>query len=103
MLILDEPTFGQDAHSNQELMRLLYERYLENTAIVMITHDMELVAQYATRVIVMQDGKIAADCTPDTLWKKYAGNLQEWHLSTPVSLKLQQLQERKYDYVPTSS
>lgn len=99
MLLLDEPTFGQDAHSNDELMSLLQQRYECGTTIVMITHDMELVHNYATRVIVVESGKIAADCRPDELWASMSKQLSKWQLSLPVSIQLKQTMERNLTHV----
>lgn len=99
MLLLDEPTFGQDARSNEELMSLLQERYESGTTIVMITHDMELVHDYATRVIVVANGAIAADCKPGQLWTMSSEQLSEWQLSLPVPIQLKSSLERKLMHV----
>ncbi len=104
MLLLDEPTFGQDAHSTEELMNLLNKRNRQGTTIVMITHDMELVHHYANRVIVMNQGAIVADCQPDKLWKQPLSTLQEWQLERPIQVQLQQIYEKEAsNYVSTPS
>ena len=77
-LLLDEPTFGQDAHSNLELMKLLQQRYQSDSTIVMITHDMEIVDRYATRVIVIDNGKVVADSPPYKFWEMGSIQLKEW-------------------------
>jgi energy-coupling factor transport system ATP-binding protein len=64
LLVLDEPTIGQDHERAQQLMGLmarLRERY--GTTILMITHDVRLVAQWADRVLVLRSGEIAFDGT----------------------------------------
>lgn len=66
LLILDEPTFGQDAQTAYEIMNLLVER---TKAILMITHDMNLVDQYADRVLVLDKGEMIFFGTPEALWK----------------------------------
>jgi energy-coupling factor transport system ATP-binding protein len=81
MLFLDEPTFGQDERSTAELMELLQQKHVNGTAIVMITHDMELVDRYATRVLVMKDGEIAFDDRPEKLWSHK--ELSNFHLELP--------------------
>ncbi|OZU88949.1 hypothetical protein CIL03_07975 [Virgibacillus indicus] len=103
LLILDEPTFGQDAHSNLELMKLLQERYAKGTTIIMITHDMELVNNYATRVIAVDKGEIAADCTPEELWNKAPEELNQWQLEIPIPVQLKKRWEKGQNYVSTSS
>jgi len=58
LLILDEPTFGQDRRHAEELMEMLRELHLAGHTILMITHDMSLVAQYAQYVAVLTDGEL---------------------------------------------
>jgi energy-coupling factor transporter ATP-binding protein EcfA2 len=65
LLVLDEPTIGQDHERAQQLMGLmvrLRERY--GTTILMITHDVRLVAQWADRALVLRSGEIAFDGPP---------------------------------------
>ncbi len=59
VLILDEPTFGQDEASAAALMQRLAALNLSGITILMITHDLRLVAEYANRVMVMQAGQVA--------------------------------------------
>jgi energy-coupling factor transport system ATP-binding protein len=62
VLILDEPTTGQDRHNTVALMRLLRSAASERgTTIVQITHDMEQAAEYADRLVVIDDGRVAFD------------------------------------------
>lgn len=68
VVILDEPTFGQDYHQAQNLMRLLRELADEGAAVTFITHDMRLVAEFADRAAVLCDGEIVFDGTPSTLF-----------------------------------
>jgi energy-coupling factor transport system ATP-binding protein len=83
LLVLDEPTIGQDHERAQHLMRLmdrLRERY--GTTILMITHDVRLVAEWADRAIALRDGEIAFDGTPEALFAQ-AGLLKESALLPP--------------------
>lgn len=61
ILVVDEPTTGQDWAGVQSIMALIGQLNRAGTTIVMITHDMDVVAHHARRVIVMNDGRIAAD------------------------------------------
>ena len=61
VLCLDEPTFGQDRARADELLRLLRELNEEGTTIVVVTHDMQLVAEYADRTVVVAEGRIVTD------------------------------------------
>ena len=66
VLALDEPTFGQDRARADELLALLRELNDEGTTILVVTHDMQLVADYAARTIVMADGRVVrAGATAD--------------------------------------
>lgn len=65
LLILDEPTAGQDFRHYTEIMEFIKdinEQY--GITIIMITHDMHLMLEYADRTVVMADGKMIADDTP---------------------------------------
>ena len=61
VLALDEPTFGQDRARADELLRLLAELRADGTTILVVTHDMQLVAEHAERMVVVDAGRIAAD------------------------------------------
>jgi energy-coupling factor transport system ATP-binding protein len=58
VLALDEPTFGQDRARADELLSLLRELNGDGATILVVTHDMQLVAEYADRVVVMADGRV---------------------------------------------
>ncbi|GGH42031.1 energy-coupling factor transporter ATPase [Microbacterium album] len=60
VLALDEPTFGQDRARAAELLGLLRQLHAVGTTVVIVTHDLQLVADYATHVVVVADGRIAA-------------------------------------------
>lgn len=64
MIILDEPTAGQDYHHYTEMMHFLDELNQLGKTIVMITHDMHLMLEYSERTLVVDEGRILADDTP---------------------------------------
>ena len=64
LLILDEPTAGQDFKHYTELMEFLKSLNEKGITILMITHDMHLMLEYTSRSIVISDGKVQADSTP---------------------------------------
>ena len=68
LLIIDEPTTGSDWAGVQTLMAMIRKLYTAGTTIIMISHDMDLVAQYAKRVIVLKDGGILLDGTPQDVF-----------------------------------
>ena len=61
VLALDEPTFGQDRARADDLLRLLRDLNDAGTTVIVVTHDMQLVAEYAERTVVVHDGRIRAD------------------------------------------
>ncbi|HHV08289.1 MAG TPA: ATP-binding cassette domain-containing protein [Firmicutes bacterium] len=64
ILVVDEPTTGQDWAGAQDMMNLIRNLNREGHTIIMITHDMPIVAEYAQRVVVMHRGQIISDGTP---------------------------------------
>ncbi|KRB37117.1 ABC transporter ATP-binding protein [Microbacterium sp. Root180] len=60
VLVLDEPTFGQDRARADELLGLLGELNAEGTTVIVVTHDMQLVTEYAHRTVVLDDGRVVA-------------------------------------------
>lgn len=61
VILLDEPTRGLDPVGKQLLSKLLTRRASEGVAVVLVTHDVELVALVADRVCMLGDGEIVAD------------------------------------------
>ena len=64
VLILDEPTAGQDYRHYTEIMEFLRELNAHGVTVLMITHDMHLMLEYCRRSIVVTGGRICADTTP---------------------------------------
>jgi energy-coupling factor transport system ATP-binding protein len=61
VVIVDEPTTGQDHRTSREMMNLFSSLNKAGKTIIVITHNMNLAAEYARRVIVLKDGEIVAD------------------------------------------
>ncbi|MDQ0395678.1 ABC transporter ATP-binding protein [Labrys monachus] len=83
LLVLDEPTIGQDHERAQQLMGLmarLRERY--RTTILMITHDVRLVAEWADRALVISRGRLLFDGRPEAMFAD-SGLIQEAGLLVP--------------------
>ena len=72
VLVIDEPTTGLDARGAEGMMTLIDHLNKLGHTVIIITHDMKLVAEYATRVIAMSRGKVIADCTPAELFSNGA-------------------------------
>lgn len=85
VVILDEPTAGLDPLASVETMELFKKIHESGTDLVLVTHDMNLVARYAERVIVVDDGKIAFDGDPVSLFQK---DLASFSLDNPDTYRV---------------
>ncbi|MCW4004356.1 MAG: energy-coupling factor ABC transporter ATP-binding protein [Candidatus Bathyarchaeota archaeon] len=61
MLILDEPTIGQDHEQKEKLRQFILQMQTQKKTVVIVTHDVEFVAECNPRVVLMKEGKIVAD------------------------------------------
>jgi len=61
LLVLDEPTFGQDRHGCEALEEILAEQVAAGTAVLAATHDERFVSAFARRVVRLERGRVAAD------------------------------------------
>ena len=81
IILLDEPTAGQDQRHYTEMMDFLDELNRQGHTIIMITHDMQLMLDYSDRAIVVVDGQILADQLPAQVLSNHeliaAANLKE--------------------------
>ena len=64
MILLDEPTAGQDYRQYTEIMEFLRDLNAGGVTVLMITHDMHLMLEYAERAVVFSGGRVIADDTP---------------------------------------
>ncbi|RLG46009.1 MAG: hypothetical protein DRO06_05145, partial [Thermoproteota archaeon] len=70
ILIVDEPTTGQDWRGSVEIMRVMEGLNREGRTVVVITHNMRLVAEYCRRAVVMLDGRVIFDGSPRELFSR---------------------------------
>ena len=98
MLVLDEPTAGMDPKGRDEILELLKRINQErNITIVLVSHSMEDVANYAERVIVIVDGKVRWDDSPSVVFSQIE-ELEQAGLRAPqVSYLLKELQDKGWD------
>ncbi|MGD8398129.1 MAG: ABC transporter ATP-binding protein [Anaerolineae bacterium] len=82
ILVLDEPTVGLDAGGLRETFAWLEEMHAAGRTVLLVTHDMEVAARYAQRVIVLRDGVVWADGVPADLFQQ-AVLLSEASLALP--------------------
>ena len=100
ILVLDEPTRGLDPQGKIEIMSLFSDIHNnENKSIVLISHDMDVVAKYAKRVVVLEKGKIIYDGAVKDLFNH--PDFETFHLDYPTPLKIAKYLEHeiglKYD------
>ena len=67
VILLDEPTSGVSSGDKHGIMRTLIDaaKHAGVQAIILVEHDMDLVAQYSTRIVAMKEGKVLADLPPN--------------------------------------
>jgi energy-coupling factor transport system ATP-binding protein len=82
VLVLDEPTFGQDRRHADALLAKLRARNASGTTLLIITHDMRLVAEHADRMAVLKDGRARAHLSVDDVFDDEA-LLRETSLEVP--------------------
>ena len=68
ILIFDEPTVGFDPASAKELMNTIVDLHKQGKTIIIITHDMDLVNEYAQKVFLLEKGKLVFEGTPSELF-----------------------------------
>jgi len=87
ILVLDEPTRGLDPVGQKELMKMLYQIHVEtNMTMLIISHDMDLLGEYATRMVVMKEGKKVFDGSKDDLFLN--PEFEDMNLDYPTSIKV---------------
>ncbi|SFQ18860.1 energy-coupling factor transporter ATPase [Salibacterium halotolerans] len=88
LLILDEPTAGLDPEGRQDMIHLFQDwQQKRGTTIIMITHQMEEAAALADHVIVMENGTIYMEGSPEEIYKREA-ELKELDLDLPEQAKV---------------
>ena len=84
LLILDEPTSGQDAEEKAQLMSLLDELNQQGIGIILVTHDMELLLAHSRRAVVLHQGEKVFDGQTEELFADdAAAKVAEWGLRVP--------------------
>lgn len=100
ILVVDEPTAGLDPQASKETMNLFKEILAAGTTIILVSHDMDIVAEYADEVVVMENGKVVKQCPPKEL---FGVALSEYSLDNPHTYKFaEELRKKGFD-IPTTS
>jgi energy-coupling factor transport system ATP-binding protein len=87
VLVLDEPSTGLDAREAAELMRALDGLNREGKTVILITHEMRLVAEHSERVVVMAHGQVSLDCRTRVAFSE-PETLRQSGVIPPVAVQL---------------
>ena len=85
VLVLDEPTAGLDPNGKKEIMNLVKRLHEQGKTIIIVTHDMDLVLNFAKTVIVLHDAKLIEITTPQKLFN--SKDLSKYSLEIPTLYK----------------
>ena len=100
VMVVDEPTTGLDLRGARNIMNLLRQWNASGRTIVIITHDMDIVAEYTNRAVVMTKGKVVADGDTRSVLSNGAV-LNEAQLALPRITKIAQLIDPRHKF-PTN-
>lgn len=87
LIILDEPTSGQDYRGSIQIMDIARQLLDEGKTVIVVTHNMDLVARYAERVIVLKKGELAMDGSVRDIFSR-RDQLLETHITPPHITRL---------------
>ena len=93
ILVLDEPTAGLDPNGKKEIMALVKKIHETGKTVIIVTHDMDLVLNFANTVIVLSDAKLVEVTTPKELFN--SDNLNKYSLEIPMIYKFINLLKNK--------
>jgi len=97
VLLLDEPTRGLDPKAASDIMRIFHDLHKKTgITIVLISHDMNIVYEYSTRIVVLNDSKLTYDGDKVKLFE--SGIYENNHLTKPDVLKLIDYLNEKMGY-----
>lgn len=87
IVIVDEPTTGLDWQGGEAMMAVMRELHQDGRTIMIITHDMNIVAEFVDRMVVMADGRIVADGAPADVFTADSA-LHEAYLRPPQAFRI---------------
>lgn len=100
VIILDEPTTGQDLKSVNRIMRLMDKLHSEkNKIVIVISHNMRIIAEHVKRIIVIHQGKILADGPTKEIFAK--PDVLERAFIKPPQISLLAYHLRKFGFPPS--
>lgn len=98
LVVLDEPTAGQDELFRRELAKFIVELQREERTVLLVTHDLEFAAEHANRWIVLAEGRIIADGPPEAVMADLGAMSQAGLRPTQGYQLIQALKRMKEDH-----
>ena len=92
VLVLDEPTAGLDPASSKAMLELFKSLNKEGITIILVSHDMNIVFEYADDVVVMDKGKVVYHGSTKELFFK---DVEQYSLDTPLIVKTVRMLDEK--------
>lgn len=86
IIILDEPTSQLDPQGSEEVYKAIQKLSLEGKTVIMVDHKMEKIAQYASKVILLSEGKIVDFDVPAKVFSR--DDLEDYGVTAPVYTKI---------------
>ena len=87
IMVLDEPTTGLDPKGVEQVLDILYKLNQEDMTIIIASHDVEMVIQFADKIFVLNNGEIIGQGTPEEIFNNIE-TLKKAHLRPPKSAEL---------------
>ncbi len=79
VMLLDEPTSSLDLSHQHQTLKLVKSLAREGASVIAVIHDLNLAAQYADRILILNDGKLVADGSPwETLTEQIISDVYQW-------------------------
>lgn len=93
ILVLDEPTAGLDPDGKKEIMDVIKKVHEKGKTIILVTHDMDVVMNYAKKVVVLNDSKLVKIATPHELFD--SDDIEKYSLEIPTLYKFKKFLIKK--------
>ncbi len=87
IMVLDEPTTGLDPQGVEQVMNILYDLNRKNMSIIISSHDVEMVTEFASKIFVLHQGEMINNGTPEDIFNN-PETLQKAHLKQPAAAAL---------------
>jgi len=97
LLILDEPTYGQDRSHVNNIMNLVNQQLIRGVTVLIITHDMRLIEQFIDDVIILRKGSLMYSGDPENMFDSLGEDRDVTLRATPLARLVRRLRAMGYD------